>query len=139
MPDYADVPEAILAELRAVCLALPDAYEEPAWAGTRWRVRKRTFAHVVTIASGHPPAYARAAADAGPVTVMTFRAPLPEIDALRAMGHPFFKPDWAGNALGIVLSADPDWGEVEELLTESFCIMAPKMLAARVERPRPAD
>lgn len=137
MPDYADVPKEILAELRAVCLALPDAYEEPAWAGTRWRVRKRTFAHVLTIAAGHPPAYARAAADGGPVTVLTMRAPLPEIDALCAMGHPFFKPDWGANVLGMVLSADTDWDEVTELLTESFCVQAPKMLAAQVERPAP--
>ena len=45
MTDYADVPADILAGLRAACLALPDAYEEQAWAGTRWCVRKRTFAH----------------------------------------------------------------------------------------------
>lgn len=135
MPDYADVPHALLAHLRAVCLALPDAYEEQAWAGTRWRVRKRTFAHVLTIASGWPPAYARAAADGGPVTVMTFRAPLPEIDALCAMGHPFFKPDWGPNVLGMVLAGDTEWDEVGELLTESFRIMAPKKLADLVGPP----
>lgn len=129
MPDYADVPHAVLAELRAVCLELPDAYEEQAWAGTRWRVRKRTFAHVLTIESGWPPAYARAAADGGPVTVLTFRASLPEIDALCAMGHPFFKPDWGPNVLGMVLTGETDWDEVGELLTESFRIMAPKKLA----------
>jgi hypothetical protein len=135
MPDYADVPHTILTELRAVCLALPDAYEEQAWAGTRWRVRKRTFAHVLTIESGWPPAYARAAADGGPVTVMTFRAPLPEIDALCAMGLPFFKPEWGPNVLGMVLAGDTDWEEVGELLTESFRIMAPKKLADLVDLP----
>ena len=33
-------------------MALPDAYEEEAWVGTRWRVRKRTFAHVLTVEGG---------------------------------------------------------------------------------------
>lgn len=30
----------------------------------------------------------------GPVTVMTFRSPGPEIDALGSAGHPFFRPRW---------------------------------------------
>ncbi len=42
MPEYADVPDALLDELRAVCLGLPEAYEEQAWTGRRWRIRKRT-------------------------------------------------------------------------------------------------
>src|SRR5687767_1364675 len=45
MGDYADPPDALVARLRPICLALPDAYEEKAWAGTRWMVRKKTFAH----------------------------------------------------------------------------------------------
>lgn len=28
-----------------------------------------------------------------------------------------------------------DWSEVGELVTESFCVMAPKKLAALVDRP----
>jgi hypothetical protein len=64
-----DVPPEIVARLRAVCLGLPEAYEEQAWVGTRWRVRTRTFAHVLTVDAGWPPAYARAAATDGPVTV----------------------------------------------------------------------
>ena len=42
-----DAPEEILDKLREICLAFPDAYEEDAWAGTRWCVRKKNFAHVV--------------------------------------------------------------------------------------------
>ncbi|MCW2798958.1 MAG: hypothetical protein JWQ70_430, partial [Aeromicrobium sp.] len=41
-----EVPPEILDRLRPICLGLPEAYEEPAWTGTRWRVRTRTFAHV---------------------------------------------------------------------------------------------
>lgn len=39
------------------------------------------------------------------------------------------------NVVGIVLDDDVDWEEVSELLTESYCIMAPKKLAERVDRP----
>ena len=40
-----DVAPGIVAALRRICVALPEAYEEPAWVGTRWpRIRGRTFA-----------------------------------------------------------------------------------------------
>lgn len=135
MTDYADVPLEILAALRSVCLALPEAYEEQAWAGTRWRIRKRTFAHVIAVDAGSPPAYSRAAASRGPVTVITFRSAEPELEVLRVAGHPFFKPGWGANVVGMVLDDGVDWEEVAELLTESYCILAPKKLAERVDRP----
>jgi hypothetical protein len=37
---------------RGVCLALPEAYEEDAWVGTRWMVRRRTFAYLLEIVDG---------------------------------------------------------------------------------------
>ena len=42
MTEYAEVPLAIVTELRSVCLGLPEAYEEPAWVGTRWRILHRS-------------------------------------------------------------------------------------------------
>lgn len=35
-----DVPADIVDTLRAICLSLPGAYEEQAWVGTRWCVRR---------------------------------------------------------------------------------------------------
>lgn len=35
----------------------------------------------------------------------------------------------------MVLDADVDWDEVAELLTESYCVMAPKKLVQMVNRP----
>ncbi|GLZ30064.1 hypothetical protein Lesp02_22540 [Lentzea sp. NBRC 105346] len=121
--------------LREICLALPEAYQEQAWVGTRWCVRKKNFAHVLTIADGWPPAYARAAGQDGPVTVLTFRASGQELDALANAGHPFFKPVWFPDIVGMVLDAATDWAEVTELLTESYCLLAPKTLVERVRRP----
>jgi hypothetical protein len=135
VPDYSDVPPAIVDEVRSICLALPEAYEEQAWVGTRWRVRKRTFAHVVTIDAGYPPAYARAAGHNGPITVVTFRSSAEELDALTNTGPPFFRPNWAPNVVGMVLEPGSEWHEVAELLTESYCVMAPTKLVKLVGRP----
>jgi hypothetical protein len=130
-----DVPPEILDRLRLVCLGLPETYEEPAWVGTRWRIRKRTFAHVLTADPDHQMAYTRAAESDGPICVLTFRSPGDEIDALIASGYPFFKPDWGADVVGMVLDDGIDWDEVAELLTESYCVLAPKRLAALVDRP----
>lgn len=137
MPDRPEVDPAIVAALRVICVALPEVYEEPAWIGTRWRIRTRTFAHVVVIDGGSPPAYARAAGSDGPLTVVTFRAAGPELDALRSSGRPFFAPAWWEDMVGMELDAATDWDEVRELLVESYCKLAPKRLAALVDRPEP--
>ena len=88
-----DVAPEIVARLGSMCLAA-GGLQEQAWVGTRWRIRKRTFAHVLTIDAGWPPTYARAAATDGPCTVLTFRSTAPEIAAFRGLGHPFFVPGW---------------------------------------------
>jgi hypothetical protein len=123
-----DVPDDITARLRALCLALPDAYEERAWVGTRWMVRKRTFAHVLRVEDGGDT----------PVVVLSFRSSGEELEVLRRAGHPFFVLGWGRDAMGMVLD-DPDWDEVAELVTESFCMLAPKKLTSLVDRPPTAE
>jgi hypothetical protein len=125
-PDYVDVPAAFLEELRSICLGLPEAYEQQAWAGTRWMVRRRTIAHVLSLDSPR-----------GADTILTFRSSGPELEVLLRVGHPFFRAGWGGNVVGMVLDLRTGWDEVAELLTESYCIMAPKKLVALVDRPEP--
>ena len=135
MPGKAEVPAAVLEALRATCLALPEAVEETAWVGVRWRVRGRTFAHVLVVDDGWPPAYARAAATPGPAVVLMFRSSPPELDVLRAMGPPFFGPPWRADEVGMLVGPAPDWDEVAELVTESYCVLAPAVLRRQVDRP----
>ena len=123
-----DVPDDVKTRLGAVCLALPDAYEQRAWVGTRWMVRKRTFAHVLGVEDE----------GADPVVVLSFRSEGEELEVLRRAGHPFFVLGWGRDAMGMVLD-DPDWDEVAELVTESFCVLAPKKLTSLVDRPPTAD
>ncbi len=140
--DGADIPADVLDALRAMCLPLPEVVEEAAWAGVRWTIRGRNFAHVVRIADGWPPAYARAAGTAGPCCVLTFRSTGPELEALGAAGHPFFRPvwgtRWTPSVAGVVLDAGPDAAEVAELVTESYRLLAPARLARQVADSPPA-
>jgi hypothetical protein len=120
-----DVPNDVEVRLREVCLRLPDAYEERAWVGTRWMVRKRTFAHLLGVEVD----------DANALIVLSFRSAGEELAMLSHAGHPFFVLGWGRDAMGMVLDDDTDWDEVRELVTESFCAMAPKKLIALVNRP----
>lgn len=92
--------------------------------GTRWMVRRRTFAHVLGVE-----------ADAGPLVVLAFRSAGEELEVFRHGGHPFFVLGRGRDAIGMVLDADTDWEEVREVVTDSFCVVAPKKLIARVARP----
>ncbi|MFD2764925.1 MmcQ/YjbR family DNA-binding protein [Micromonospora eburnea] len=134
MTSRADVPPMLLDRLRPICLGLPETYEEPAWVGVRWRVRKRTFAHLLTVGPDHQMARTRAA---GPVCVLTFRSPVDEVHALLAQGDPFYAPGWAADVLGMAVDDGTDWAEVGELLTESYCLLAPRKLVAQIAPPSP--
>ena len=119
-----DVPPSILDRLRPICQGLPEAYEEPAWIGIRWRIRKRTIAHVYSPGDQS--------------VVMTFRVPAGELLGLTGNGFPYFRADWGHNVARAVLGDHTDWTEIAELLTDSYAEMAPKFLVARLALP-PAD
>jgi hypothetical protein len=126
--DDVEVAPEVLERLRSICLALPEVQEEAAWVGTRWCVRKKNFAHVLLVDAGWPPAYARAAGSDGPLCVLTFRTPEPEA---YESGR-FFRPGWFPDLVGTALDGSTDWHEIGELLTESYCVLAPKKLVALV-------
>lgn len=58
-----------------------------------------------------------------------------ELESLRSAGPPFLLLGWGRDAIGLVIDDDTDWDEVRELVTESYCLMAPKKLVALVDRP----
>lgn len=122
MPDYADVDPYIQHRLGALCLALPEAWDEPAWTGHRFLVRKKNFAHVFAVCDE------RGAVE----TIVAVRSPDDEREALLAVGHPFFLLGWGRDAVGMVLDDDTDWDEVREIVTESYCVLAPKKLVGLV-------
>ena len=123
MTKYLDVPLPILQRVRAAVARLPEVNEEQAFAGVRWRVRGSTLAHLVTRQNPQ-----------GPVTYVTFHAAGEELEALPAMGDPFY-PGWGAGLIAMVLRDDDttDWTEVAELLTDSYRLIAPKKLIARLD------
>ena len=105
--------------------ALPDAYEEEAWTGTRWRVRGQTFAHVMVPRAEHLEEMG------GPNEfrpTLRFRSSGEEFETLRHLGLPYLVHPVMGNAVVMLLDDDTDWSEVAELVIESYRLMAPQKL-----------
>ena len=112
---------AVEERLRAICLGFPEAHEGPAANGCSWLIRKNHFCQVFT-----------AEDDEGQRGAIYFRSRPPELDALVAIGHPFFRPAWGTRVIAMHIDGDTDWDEVAELIAESYCIQAPRKLAALV-------
>ncbi|WP_199547773.1 MmcQ/YjbR family DNA-binding protein [Streptomyces sp. N35] len=137
MSSPADVPPEILNRLRSICRHLPESYEEPAWIGMRWRIRTRTFAHVYAPDPDRHPVYAPYATAGQELVVVTFRVPADDLLGLTVDGFPFLRAGWGHNVVAAVLGDHTDWTELTELITDSYCAMAPKFLAAQVALPPP--
>jgi hypothetical protein len=111
-----------LARIRAVCLGLPEA-EERSFGGhtaPAFRVRDKLF--VMTSEDG---------------TSMTMKADRGVQQALVAADPDrYFVPKYVGPKgwVGVWLTKPSglDWDEVEELIMESYCLIAPKKLADQV-------
>jgi hypothetical protein len=66
--------------------------------------------------------------------VLTFRSGA-RLEAPKFSRAPFFKPVWWPDIAGMIINAGTDWDEVADLITGSYCLLAPKKLAALVDRP----
>ena len=107
--------------MRKIALALPEATEEVTW-GTdiNFRVRKKIFAFP---------------GQGGSLTVKADREELPAL-----LGDSRFTPapylargGWVRMDL---TTTTPDWDEVDELIHTSYCLIAPKKLAAQISEPQ---
>ena len=115
-----------LDRIRAICLALPEAFEVEAWEHPTFRV-----------GSGRGKMFCIAGEDGA--TVRLKADPL-EREALLSQGEPFYFPPYVGDKgwLGIQTGeARVSWEEIAELIATSYCLVAPKRLAAQVTEPPP--
>jgi hypothetical protein len=53
--------------------------------------------------------------------------------ALLSAGRPFFASRAGRGRTGVLLTAETDWEEIRELVTESYRILAPKKLIALLD------
>ena len=68
------------------------------------------------------------------VSFLLFCASPDEREMFLSMGHPFFEPGHV-KKVGLVLGDATDWKEVRELVTDSYCLLAPKKLVALLDVP----
>ena len=137
-------PDAkVVARLGATALAMPEAYEEDAWTGIRWRIRAKTFAHVMVAQAGFESSFRDITGIADPTTVLTFRATGDELLALVHVGMPFYKPPWSPTIVAMVIDDETDWTEVAALVIESYRTCAPhklvRLLDEAAARASPTD
>ena len=104
---------------------LPQCHQEDAWVGTRWVVAHGSYDATVAHVFGGEDQLFR----------IVFRAEPDEVMALQHLGPPYFRAGWGRNVVGMLLDEDTDWAELGELLTDSYCVQAPRELAERVSRP----
>jgi predicted DNA-binding protein (MmcQ/YjbR family) len=135
VPRRIEPDPAVVRRLAAIAQALPEALEEEAWTGVRWRVRSKTFAHVMVGQEGYESSFRDITGIAEPTTVLTFHSSGDELLALTHAPLPFYKPPWSGTIVGVVLDDATDWDEVAELVTESYRFCAPQKLARLLDEP----
>jgi len=126
-----EVPENIVEQVRALCLALPEVTVRVDHSLTRTRstaqsfeIRRRSFCLLVAMESSTGKS----------VPLLVLRADPDECEALLSIGHPFFVPRRAGrDRIGVWLTDDTEWDEIRELVTDSYRVLAPKKLTALLD------
>jgi hypothetical protein len=125
-----EVPEDIMKRVRALCLALPEVTVRVDYSLTRARstawsfdIRRRSFCLLVAAEGPNGEAAPRLVLHADPG----------EREALLSIGRPFFVPRVSRGRIGVLLTDDTDWEELHELVIESYRVLAPKKLTARLD------
>ncbi len=121
--------ERLLARLRPICMALPEAVEklshgEPTWFAGKGKVFAMFDDH-------HHGAEHVSVWVPQPLGI---QEQLIAADPVR-----FFRPPYVGPSgwVAVVLSTRPDWGEVEHLIREGYRHVAGHRLRARLDLPAP--
>lgn len=117
--------DRVVARLRRICLALPEADErlshgEPTWFAGKGKVfamldRHHHGAEHLSVWLPQPDGVQEALIDSDP--------------------ERFFRPPYVGPRgwVGVVLDTKPDWGVVADLVREAFLHVATRKLRARLE------
>lgn len=118
-----------LARVREIALALPEVTERLSHGAPTFFIRgKKTFVMFHDDHHGDGRLALWCAAPAG------VQAELVELDPVR-----FFVPPYVGSRgwVGLRLDVEVDWDEVDGVVTEAYCAVAPQSLAAAISRTRP--
>ena len=122
--------ERALREVRAACLALPEATERLSHGAPSFFVRdKQTFVMFHDDHHGD-----------GKLAIWCAAAPGVQEELVETEPERFFRPPYVGHRgwLGVRLDVSPDWDEVREIVTDAYRAVAPKRLAALVADSAPS-
>jgi hypothetical protein len=111
-----------------MCRSLPETAEQAQGWATNYAIRRRSFCLIV--ADDSP---------AGRQPVLVIRASDDDRRMYLATGHPFFEIPKNKWKIGLMLNAKTDWDEVRELITDSYCLVAPKKLIKLLDRSEAGD
>ncbi|HEX5386604.1 MAG TPA: MmcQ/YjbR family DNA-binding protein [Gemmatimonadales bacterium] len=122
------MPSGPLARLRRLCLALPEGHEVEAWGAPTFRVRNKLFAMYASARSHH---------GGGRPAVWCKAAPGNQALMVKVAPARFFVPPYVGPSgwIGVWLDGRVDWRELAGLLEDSYRLVAPRRLAARLRSP----
>jgi hypothetical protein len=115
-----------LARLSKICLALPETHCRQSGSHAAFLVRKKTFAYFLDNHHGD-----------GRVALACKVATGENADMVAAAPARFYLPAYLASNGWVALRLDvgeTDWSEVAELATDSYRLLAPKRLAARIGR-----
>lgn len=117
-----------VARLRKLCLALPEAHEVEAWGEPTFRVRNKMFA-----VYAHPNNHH----GGGRPAVWCKASPVNQRLMVEAAPERFFVPPYVGPSgwIGVWLDGKIDWKELDDLLGDSYRMIAPKNLTRVPRRP----
>lgn len=119
--------DASVAQLRAICLALPEVTERTSHGSPSWFVRgKRTVVTLADHVHGDPH-----------LAIWVPAPPGAQQEMVDAEPTRFFVPPYVGHRgwLGMRLDVEPDgpdWDEVRGIVTEAFRQVAPNTLVVRL-------
>jgi hypothetical protein len=116
-----------LSRIRSIALALPEVVEKPFGGhltAPAFRIRDKFF-----VMCSEDATSINVKAPAGAQRIL-----------VNSDGERFFVPKYVGPkgwvGVRLDLKQPPDWGEIEELICESYCLIAPKRLVAEWEKGR---
>jgi hypothetical protein len=113
-----------LTRVSKICLALPEATRQDQGDHASFLIRKRPFAYFLNNHHGD-----------GIVSIACKALPGDNSALVATQPDRFYLPAYIGPRGWVALRLDvgnPDWQEVSELVTGSYCLIAPKRLAASV-------
>jgi hypothetical protein len=118
--------EAAVERLRAICVALPEVTERLSHGEPTWFVRGTKT--LVTLDDHHHGA-----------EHLAFWCPAPpgaQEELVATEPDRFFRPPYVGGRgwIGVRIDTDPDWAEIARICADAYRLVAPKRLAALLDR-----